>query len=289
MSREFIREDYLKVEIILDPVLPAREVAIAWLSELEFEVFEPSDTGLTVYAPQKVISPQELLDVRLRLEGIASVKWEESIVKTQNWNAQWEADYEPVDVEGRAMVRAPFHSPPKSGLDIVIAPHMSFGTGHHSTTWLMTRAMLDLDLDDKDVLDMGCGTGVLALAAMKLGASKVLAIDIEEGAYRNTLENAKLNDLDGDNRLNAVCGDASKLGSSPTHDLILANINRNILLADMATYDSVLKVGGKIALSGFFIGDVPVISEETERLGWSVVEVLESDGWACIICVKTPK
>jgi ribosomal protein L11 methyltransferase len=149
--------------------------------------------------------------------------------------------------------------------------------------------MLDLDLDDKDVLDMGCGTGVLALAAMKLGASKVLAIDIEEGAYRNTLENAKLNDLDGDNRLNAVCGDASKLGSSPTHDLILANINRNILLADMATYDSVLKVGGKIALSGFFIGDVPVISEETERLGWSVVEVLESDGWACIICVKTPK
>jgi ribosomal protein L11 methyltransferase len=210
-------------------------------------------------------------------------------VKTQNWNAKWEADYEPVDVEGRAMVRAPFHSPPKSGLDIVIAPHMSFGTGHHSTTWLMTRAMLDLDLDDKDVLDMGCGTGVLALAAMKLGASKVLAIDIEEGAYRNTLENAKLNDLDGDNRLNAVCGDASKLGSSPTHDLILANINRNILLADMATYDSVLKVGGKIALSGFFIGDVPVISEETERLGWSVVEVLESDGWACIICVKTPK
>jgi len=289
MSREFIREDYLKVEIVFKPVLPAREIAIAWLAELEFEVFEPTDTGLVVYAPEKFIPKKELTNVRLRLEDIASVVWSESIVKTENWNAKWEANYEPVNVDGRAMVRAPFHDEPKSGLDIIVAPHMSFGTGHHATTWLMIKALLDFDVTGKNVLDMGCGTGVLALTVMKMGASKVLAIDIEEGAYKNTLENAKLNNFDGEKVLNVVCGDASSLKSVEIYDLILANINRNILLADMAIYNRVLKDGGKVALSGFFTNDVDVLRVEIEKCSWKVIEVLEREGWACIICVKTPK
>jgi ribosomal protein L11 methyltransferase len=287
MSREFIREDYLKIEIILEPVLPAREVAIGWLSELPFEVFEPTDTGLFVYAPKKFINEIELTHIKKKLEGIASVKWNESIVKTENWNAEWESDYEPVNIEDRAMVRAPFHLAPKSGLDIVIAPHMSFGTGHHDTTWLMIRTLLDLDLEGKKVLDMGCGTGVLALTALKLKASFVLAIDIEEGAYENTLSNAALNGYVNEERLCVKCGDADLLTQDLHHDIILANINRNILLKDLESYDKVLNVGGNIVLSGFFTGDVPVLEEAIENMGWELMEVAESDGWACILCGKT--
>ena len=287
MSREFIREDYLKIEIILEPVLPAREVAIGWLSELPFEVFEPTDTGLFVYAPKKFINEIELTHIKKKLEGIASVKWNESIVKTENWNAEWESDYEPVNIEDRAMVRAPFHLAPQSGLDIVIAPHMSFGTGHHDTTWLMIRTLLDLDLEGKKVLDMGCGTGVLALTALKLKASFVLAIDIEEGAYENTLSNAALNGYVNEERLCVKCGDADLLTQDLHHDIILANINRNILLKDLESYDKVLNVGGNIVMSGFFTADLPVLQEAIENMGWELMEVAESDGWACILCGKT--
>ena len=289
MSREFVREDYLKVEITFDPVLPAREVAIGWLSELPFEVFDSTEHGLIVYAPNTFINPDELAQIKTNLEAIASVNWKESIVKTENWNAAWESDYEPVNIEGRAMVRAPFHSAPPSGLDIVIAPHMSFGTGHHDTTWLMIRTLLDLDLKGKKVLDMGCGTGVLALAALKLDASFVLAIDIEVGAYENTKENAALNGCGNENRLSVKCGDVALLKQHHHHDVILANINRNILLQDLESYDQVLNVGGNIALSGFFTGDVPVLQEAIKKLGWECLNVAESDGWACILCGKTQK
>ena len=287
MSRAFIREDYLKVEITFEPVLPAREVAIGWLSELPFEVFESTEHGVIVYAPKKFIKQNELIQIKTNLEAIASVNWKESIVKTENWNAAWESDYEPVNIEGRAMVRAPFHAAPPSGLDIVIAPHMSFGTGHHDTTWLMIRMLLNLNVKGKKVLDMGCGTGVLALTALKLKASFVLAIDIEEGAYENTRENAALNGFENENRLCVKCGDVTLLKEHHQHDVILANINRNILLQDLASYDDVLNTGGNIALSGFFTGDVPVLQEAIKKLGWESLEVSESDGWACILCGKT--
>jgi len=287
MSRAFIREDYLKVEITFQPVLPAREVAIGWLSELPFEVFESTEHGVIVYAPNKFINQNELIQIKTNLEAIASVKWKESIVKTENWNAAWESDYEPVNIEGRAMVRAPFHAAPPSGLDIVISPHMSFGTGHHDTTWLMIRMLLDLDVKGKKVLDMGCGTGVLALTALKLKASFVLAIDIEEGAYENTRENAALNGFENENRLSVKCGDVTLLRQHHHHDVILANINRNILLQDLESYDEVLNTGGNIALSGFFTGNVPVLKKAIKTLGWACLEVSESDGWACILCGKT--
>ncbi len=222
--------------------------------------------------------------------GLAEVVWSESIVKTRNWNAEWEANYEPVYVGERAIVRAPFHSLPekaeKDFLDVVIVPHMSFGTGHHDTTLLMMHTLLDLEVKGMTVLDMGCGTGVLAIAALKLGAASVLAIDIEEGAYINTIENAELNGFSVDDRLVVVCGDASNLSGTRINDVILANINRNILLQDMSYYDNVLSPGGQIALSGFFVGDVPVLQRVIDGLGWRVEEVKDSEGWACIICVK---
>ena len=250
-------------------------------------MFESTEHGVIVYAPKKFIKQNELLQIKTNLEAIAAVKWKESIVKTENWNAAWESDYEPVNIEGRAMVRAPFHAAPPSGLDIVIAPHMSFGTGHHDTTWLMLRMLLNLNVKGKKVLDMGCGTGVLALTALKLKASFVLAIDIEEGAFENTRENAALNGFENENRLCVKCGDVTLLKEHHHHDVILANINRNILLQDLASYDDVLTTGGNIALSGFFTGDVHVIQEAIKKLGWESLEVSESDGWACILCGKT--
>ena len=290
MSREFIRADYLKLDIKFAPLLPAREVAIAWLSELNFEVFESTDEGLTAYIPSQFVEKLELLDVKVRLMGLAEVVWSESIVKTRNWNAEWEANYEPVYVGERAIVRAPFHSLPEKTreifLDVVIVPHMSFGTGHHDTTLLMMHTLLDLEVKGLTVLDMGCGTGVLAIAALKLGAASVLAIDIEEGAYTNTIENAELNGFSVDDSLVVVCGDASDLPGTGINDVILANINRNILVQDMSSYDNVLSPGGQIALSGFFVGDVPVLQRVIEGLGWRVEEVKDSEGWACIICVK---
>ena len=287
MSREFVREDYLMIEIVLEPVLPAREVAIGWLSELQFEVFEPTDTGLKVYAPKKCINPEELKVIKTKLEGIATVKWNESIIKTENWNAKWESDYETVNVEGRVIVRAPFHSAPKSGLDIVISPQMSFGTGHHDTTWLMLRTLSDIEVEGKRVLDMGCGTGVLAITALKLGAAYVLAIDIEEGAYKNTIENAALNHFEKDERLFVKCGDANVLKQQQPYDIILANINRNVLIKDLEIYNTVLMDGGSVALSGFFKGDVPVLKEAIDNVGWEIIDIVESDSWACILCGKT--
>ncbi|MAO45610.1 MAG: 50S ribosomal protein L11 methyltransferase [Crocinitomicaceae bacterium] len=290
MSREFIREDYLKLEIKLNPVLPAREVAIAWLSELEFEVFESTDWGLIAHTPLLNVNQEQLDEVKQRLVFLVDeITWDQTTVETENWNAKWEEEYEAVNVEGRALVRAPFHTPPAQGLDVVIKPNMSFGTGHHETTWMMLKALLSMSVDGAKVLDMGCGTGVLAIAAKKLGASSVLAIDIEEGAVENTVENASLNFILPGEEFIVDCGISSLLTNKYTtlNDIILANINRNVLVEDMGAYVQVLSPEGLIAFSGFFTGDVPLMTEHIESHGLEVVKVLEREGWACIVCGKT--
>ena len=292
MSREFIREDYLRLEIEFSPLLPAREVAIAYLAELEFEVFENTEKGLLAFIPNSKIDKIALEDVKVQLEGIASkTHWSESIVKSENWNAKWEEQYEAVCVENRALIRASFHEPMEEGLDVIIKPNMSFGTGHHDTTWMMTKALLDLDIKDQRVLDMGCGTGVLAIAAKKLGAQKVLAIDIEEGAIENVRENAQLNLISINEAFIVDCGTSELLTTKHTdaNQIILANINRNILIKDMPIYDKVLSHSGTIVFSGFFTGDVDQMKEQINKLDWTIVKVLERNGWACIICGKTAK
>lgn len=285
MSREFIREDYLKLELVIEPVLPGREVAIAWLSELDFEVFEPNDTGLTAFAPSLNIDKQELSEIKGRLEGIVdSLVWSESTVETENWNAKWEESYESVNVENKVVIRAPFHeAAPEGAVDIVIKPDMSFGTGHHDTTWMMSKATMEVGAQGKKVLDMGCGTGVLALLSMKLEASSVLAIDIEEGAVENTRYNAELNNLLND-KITIKCGTSEVIDGE--FNLIQANINRNVLLADMPVYSKHLIPGGHLLLSGFFTGDVEVLQQSIEERGMQIEKVLDRDGWACIICGK---
>ena len=289
MSREFIREDFLKLELEFKPVLPAREIAIAYLAELDFEVFEPTDLGLIAHIPNTSVSRPDLDSVKQDLESITEhVSWSESIVQTENWNAKWEEEYEPVIVEDKIIVRAPFHDHHDNAINVIVKPNMSFGTGHHDTTWMMIKALLDLSVNGASVLDMGCGTGVLAIVSNILGASRVLAIDIEEGAVLNTIENASLNSIAIDSKFIVDCGTSELLTNKyfEGFSIVLANINRNVLIQDLDIYNSVLKPSGFIVFSGFFTGDVEVMTNEIEARDLSILNVLDRNGWACIICGK---
>ena len=277
---------FLRLELILDPVLPAREVAVAYLNGCGFSMFEDSEQGLVAFARESEWDEGGMEDVIGELQSMATVHAETSFVESENWNAQWESEYEPIDVEGRIMMRAPFHPEPTSGLDVIIQPEMSFGTGHHPTTWQMMRCLLDLDLKDKSVLDIGCGTGALAIAARKLGAFTVVAFDLDEWSYENTLANCERNELSGE--VHVLHGTISSLeGQLETYDVVLANINLNVLTAEMAAYARHLVAGGSIAFSGFYTSDVPTLRAAAEAVGLKWVSQTSREDWACALFVKT--
>ena len=277
---------FLRLQLALDPVLPAREIAVAYLNGCGFSMFEDSEKGLVAFARESEWDEQGMLDVLNELHSMAKVQAETLFVESQNWNAQWEAQYEPIDVEGRIMMRAPFHPEPTSGLDVIIQPEMSFGTGHHPTTWQMMRCLLELELEGKSVLDIGCGTGALAIAAQKLGASNVVAFDLDEWSYENTLANCERNELGGEVRV--LHGTIASLGDQlDRYDVALANINLNVLTAEMTSYAGHLVVGGTIAFSGFYTSDVPALRTSAEAAGLKWVNETSREDWACALFVKT--
>jgi ribosomal protein L11 methyltransferase len=277
---------FLRLELILNPVLPAREVAVAYLNGCGFSMFEDSDHGLVAFAREAEWDEGGMQDVIGELRSMATVKAETAFVESENWNAQWESEYGPIDVEGRIMMRAPFHPEPTSGLDVIIQPEMSFGTGHHPTTWQMMRCLLDLDLKGKSVLDIGCGTGALAIAARKLGASTVVAFDLDEWSYENTLANCERNELSGE--VHVLHGTISSLEDQlEAYDVVLANINLNVLTAEMAAYARHLVEGGSIAFSGFYTADVPALRVAAEAAGLKWMSQTSREDWACVLFVKT--
>ena len=205
-------------------------------------------------------------------------------IETVNWNALWESNFTPVEVEGRCLIRAPFHEPlPGCEVEAVIMPKMSFGTGHHATTWLMTAGLLGQNFKGLSGLDMGSGTGVLAVLAAKLGAVHVDAVDIDEWAFENGTENVAANGVQ--DRVTPVLGDVAAIAGK-RYDFILANINRNILLADMGQYAAALKPGAWLLMSGILEKDVVAISEKAASLGLAVEAVRAKDGWASVRCRK---
>ena len=273
---------YIQVYFKLEPLLPAREILYAELGDKGFEAFEDEVDGVRAYIKQEQFTDFLLKD--LMISGIEDQKIDVSIktIANQNWNALWESNFDPIVINSKCTIRAPFHAIPKVEYDLIISPQMSFGTGHHETTFLMSKELFSLDLKSIDLLDMGSGTGVLAILSEKLGAKNIKAIDIEEGAYINTIDNCKLN-----NTKNIIVekGDSELLEDS-LFQVILANINKNILLQDISVYSSCLTIGGKLLLSGFFTTDVAELKNEASDNGLKFVKVEEKNNWAMLMLEK---
>ena len=254
------------------------EILTAELADFPFESFETEDGLLKAYIPAVRLSGCKTdVDALLARRG---VEGRYAVIPTQNWNASWESDFPPVDVEGRLRIRAPFHDPAPAGeMEAVVLPRMSFGTGHHATTWLMSRAVLGLGVAGRTGLDMGSGTGVLAIVAAKCGAEHVDAVDIDDWADANCRENIAANGVA--DRITPMLGDVRRIAGRH-YGFILANINRNILLADMPVYAAALDAGGDLVMSGFLEPDVPAITACAEKLGLRPVATAVKEGWVTV-------
>ena len=260
------------------------EILAAYLAEYPFDSFDYEKGLFNAYAPTEELEGcRAEVKSLLEEEGFIDYFFEE--IEAQNWNAVWESDFDEVEVRGEVFIRAPFHKerPDYKGLEIIIQPKMSFGTGHHCTTQLMIESMLDGSPEGKRVLDMGSGTGVLAIVAAKLGAESVLAVEIDDMAEESVRENIILNGVS--DKIESICGDASAI-EGRAFDIVLANINRNILLADMEAYDKTLTAGGHLVLSGFLAEDVDILVEKAASLGYKLAKRRTNDIWRSLELIK---
>ncbi|MCX6296123.1 MAG: 50S ribosomal protein L11 methyltransferase [Bacteroidetes bacterium] len=271
--------NYIEVAISIEPRDQGSDVLIARLSELGFESFVETDLGFLAYIQEEEYSEEEVELTIGDFQDLFIIAFSSKIIPKQNWNKEWESNFHPIDVVGKCYIRAPFHEK-KQGylLDIIIEPKMSFGTGHHDTTQLMIQILMLLNVKNKSLLDMGCGTGVLAIAASMLGANPITAIDIDDWSFENTIENLSKNNI---NNTLVHKGNAQILEGKIFHT-ILANINKNVLLADMSIYKKVLKKNGNLVLSGFFETDIKEIREKAEGLGFKYEERYISNKWAAL-------
>ncbi|MDG1572241.1 50S ribosomal protein L11 methyltransferase [Robiginitalea sp. M366] len=267
---------YLCCTLELQPLQPASEIFIAALGELGFESFEETETGLKAYIRKAEFNPEALEALPYLQSDLWEAQYTMEELPQENWNARWESDYHPIRVGDACVVRAPFHPEPDPPVAhvLVIAPKMSFGTGHHQTTWLMLNRMLDMDFDGRAVLDMGSGTGVLAILAARKGARPVCAIDIDPWCFENCEENAARNQV----QLRAVLGDAAAIGEA-RYDVILANINKNILLQDLPAYARALNPGGTLLLSGFYEADLEDLKAAAARVNLAYQDHQVRDQW----------
>ncbi|MFH0864731.1 MAG: 50S ribosomal protein L11 methyltransferase [Bacteroidota bacterium] len=267
---------YIEFNFTITPKETGNEILAAMLADIGFESFIETDMGLLAYISTSKFSSGDVEKLGILHNKEFSVKYEYKSIPDKNWNEEWESSYSPVAVAGKCCVRAPFHpANTHCKYDIIIEPKMSFGTAHHETTHLMIEQLLQMDVTGKSVLDMGCGTSVLAILAAKMGASTVTAIDIDEWAFNNSVENIASNLVNDIVRI--FQGDAGLI--SETHDVILANINRNILMRDIPKYISHLNKAGILLLSGFYDADVPVISDRVESDGMKFISKKNKNNW----------
>ncbi len=259
------------------------EIFTAALADFPFESFMEEAGALKAYIPAEGLAGcKDEVDAVLREAGVDGHRY--IFIEAVNWNAVWESNFEPVDVAGLCRIRAPFHDPaPEGVMDVVIMPKMSFGTGHHSTTYLMSQAVMEYDVAGKRGLDMGSGTGVLAIIAAMRGAAFMDAVDIDEWAFGNSRENIAANGVEG--CVESIKGDACAI-SGRTYDFILANINLNILLKDMPRYAAVLRSGGGIFFSGILHSDVPALEKCAGDNGLEIAGCSLREGWACVSAKK---
>lgn len=252
-----------------------REILVAMLSDLPFESFDESEDVVMGYIPGDTVEFDQINETTSYLSF--SVQIENEQIPDKNWNEVWEKNYfKPLLLGNRCLVRAPFHTEYEPAeFELVIEPKMAFGTGNHETTTLVAEQILEMDLTGKTVLDMGCGTGILGMLASMKGAKSVTAIDIDRWSFESTIENVRLNNIDN---LNVMLGDASMLGNE-AFEIIFANIHKNVIVNDLPKYESVLKSGGKIFLSGFYKHDMPDIKDTAESLGLLGTGFQEKNNW----------
>ena len=259
---------YLEVTFTVSPASEtANDIIAALAADLGFESFVESPQGTIGYVPVNLYDEKALREAMTDFPmSDTSITFTTCEMEDKNWNEEWEKHFfEPIVVDSRCVIHSTFHKDyPKADFDIIINPQMAFGTGHHQTTRLIISYLLDINLQEKTVLDMGCGTSILAILASMRGAKQLTAIDIDEWCVNNSIDNLELNHIDN---IKVFQGDASSLASEGPFDIIIANINRNILLADMQHYVARMNQGGEIYFSGFYESDLPMIQAEAERLG----------------------
>lgn len=266
---------YLEYDFKIKPLQPASDILIAELGDLGFESFVENEEGLLAYILKSEWKEQTLDDLFVLQHPDFEITWTSKEIEQQNWNSEWEKNFHPIRVGDGCMVRAPFHAKEDVTYDIVIEPKMSFGTGHHETTFMMLQHILNTDFEGKSVLDMGCGTGVLAILAKMKGARSADAIDIDEWCYVNSLENVERNNCAD---IQVFQGDRGLI-QNKKYDVILANINRNILLEDIPVYANCLNNGGALFLSGFYLEDLDAISAKCAAHGLEFEKNLEKNRW----------
>ncbi|WP_162428460.1 50S ribosomal protein L11 methyltransferase [Pontibacter pudoricolor] len=269
------------IEVTLKVNADFADIFTAELGELGFNAFEENEDGFSAYIDEDQFSQEALEEVINRYAEMVQVEHAIKKIERQNWNEEWERNFEPLFIGDKVSVRASFHEKPANAVyDIVINPKMSFGTGHHETTTLMIENQLTLDHQGKRVLDMGCGTGILAIMAGELGASEIVAVEIEDWTVENARENAELN---GYATIDVRLGGAETIDGDQPYDIILANINRNVLLEDMAAYVAVLKPQGYLLLSGFYTEDLPMLQERATELGLTYLSHRVKNNWVSAI------
>lgn len=270
---------YIELAVTVSPLEPFRDLFIAQLGSVGFESFSETEEGFAAYILKEDYSASAAME-QMQWDGV-TVSVKEQEIEQVNWNAEWERNFNPIEVDGRVYIRAPFHAE-RAGFEyaMLIEPKMSFGTGHHQTTHMMIQWLLETPSNHADVLDMGCGTGILGILAGMRGAKSIHGIDVDTWCIENTLENAQRNGV----AMKADLGGSEVL--SGTYDLILANINLNVLLADIAHYEKALRKGGSIFFSGFYEDNVPTLRAAAEALGLTFEGVKAREQWRSIKMVK---
>ncbi len=269
---------YLAYHFSVEPKDLGTEILIAELGEKSFESFMETENGFSAFVQKDLWTKNILDDIYLLHSPEFTISHTIEEIEQVNWNEEWEKNFEPIDVDGKCHVRAPFHPKTNAEFDIVIEPKMSFGTGHHETTHMMIQHLLETDVANMKTLDMGCGTAILAILAEMKDAKPIDAIDIDNWCYLNSIENAERNNC---HEISVYEGDASLL-KDKKYDLIIANINRNILLNDMQQYVDCLNKKGILLLSGFYKEDFPFIDESCSEKGLTFVKKFERNNWVSL-------
>ncbi len=283
--------NYIELIISVEPKELGSDVLIAELSEISFESFVDSEKGFSAFIKEEEYAENTVKSIFSKYSDSFKINYSTKIIKQQNWNKEWESSFQPIEVDiglsdkqEKCYIRAPFHKAKKDfKYDIIIEPKMSFGTGHHNTTQLMIQKLMKLNVKNTSLLDMGCGTGVLAILASMMGANPITAIDIDDWSCENSIENLQKNNVN-----NALVhkGNAEILVGKLFHT-ILANINKNVLLKDLPIYFQSLEKNGNLVLSGFFETDVPELLQSAVSLGLNLVEKVVNSQWTMLHFIKS--